>query len=308
MPAARTTLVLALAACLAAPLAAANGGGSTSTQSLRLARGARAVGLGGAYSAIASGSDALGWNPAGMNTVRALQASASHLSYVQDINEDSLQLVLPIYGFGAWGLGLDYLYTSDTAYDNWGVQGEDFSVFDFAAQLGGSIELPYDLNLGLSYKILRQGYGTQFSMGSSFDFGAQWKSLFKRLDLGLVAANLGTPMALGTEFGSLPTTFRAGLALHLTELWLFSADYDHQPSESFNKFHVGSELGVEAGSATVFARLGYSIGPERELGGLSGLAAGGGVQWGSLGVDYAWQPLGDLGTTHRISLTYSSWK
>ena len=145
-------------------------------------------------------------------------------------------------------------------------------------------------------------------LGARRRLSAAARLVQERLDLGLVAANLGTPMALGNSFGVLPITFRGGLALHLTELWLISSDYEYQPVDSFSKVHVGSELGVQAGPATVFARVGYSLGPEQDLGGSTGLAAGGGVEWGSFAVDYAWQPLGDLGTTHRVSLTFSSWK
>lgn len=298
-------LVLVLA--LAAPLAAASGGGSTSSQSLRLARGARAVSLGGAYTALASGAEAMAWNPAGMNSVRALQATASHLSYIEGISDDTLQIALPIYGMGAWGLGLDYLYASDQGYDNWGAETGAFNIYDFSAQVGLSLELPWDMHLGAVYKTLRQGYGAQHSMGSAFDFGWQWKGLFKRLDLGAVMGNLGTPMALGKGFGILPVTYKVGAVLNLTDSWLFSADFDHQAADFFNKVRLGTELNAKAGSFRLSGRGGYVIGPEQDLGGLAGMALGVGVGRGKWQLDYAWQPLGDLGTTHRVSATFSSW-
>ena len=310
-PALRLIACMALLLTLASPAAAAasnsNWTSASSGQSLRLARGARAAGLGDAYTALASGAESLAWNPAGMNSVRALQMSASHLSYLEGIADDTLQVALPIYGLGAWGIGLDYLYTGDEGYDNWGKSTGDFSVFDFSAQIGVALELPADLWLGAVYKTLRQGYGYQFSMGSSFDVGLQWRGLFKRLDLGLLAANLGTPTALGQTFGPLPVTFKGGAALHLTDAWLLSADFDHQMVDYVNKVHTGTEVTIPAGPMTLLARGGYTFGPQQQLGDLSGLAAGLGVQFGAWTVDYAWQPLGDLGQTHRVSLTWSSW-
>lgn len=306
MKPARTLLALGLAA-LQGGLIAATGGGSSSAQSFRLSRDARAVGLGDAYVALANGADALDWNPAGMNSVRALQANATHLSYIQGIGVDSLNVALPIYGLGAWGLGVDYLYSSDDGYDNWGNPTGGFSIFDFSAKVAVSFELPWDMHVGGDYKILRQGYGSQFSMGSGFDLGWQWKGLFKRLDLGVTAGNLGTPVALGNTFGLLPLTLKGGAALHLGEHLLLSADYDHQTVDFVNKLHTGAELSGDAGPFHLAARGGYTLGPQQDLGGLTGLAVGGGLSLGAWAVDYAWQPLGDLGTTHRITLTYSSW-
>jgi len=304
----RARLFLALA-LLAAPLAADNnGGGLSASNSLRIPRSARAVGLGEAYTAVVEGSEAMTWNPAGMNSIRDLQASASHLAYAQGISVDGLQVAMPIYGTGAWGLGLDYLYASDQGYDNWGNPTGDFSLFDFSAQVALSFELPWDMHLGGDYKILRQGYGTQFAMGSAFDLGLQWKDLFKHLDLGFVAQNLGTPMALGQGFGNLPITWRGGAALHLTQNWLLSADYDYQAVDYFGKGHFGTELTLPVGNFTAAVRGGYSITPAQALGGLTGLAVGAGLGYGRFQVDYAWQPLGDLGDTHRVSLTYSSWQ
>jgi hypothetical protein len=265
------------------------------------------VGLGNAYSALASGAEALSWNPAGVDNIRAMQAHVSHLGYVEGINVDTLQLAWPIYGLGGWGFGFDYLYANDQSYDNWGNPGPEFSLFDFSAQVGLSLELPWDMHLGGAYRILRQGYEAQFSMGSSFDVGWQWKGLFKRLDLGLVAANLGTPVALGQGFGPLPLSFRSGAVLRLTERWLLSVEHDHQPADHFNKLGLGSEIGVPIGAFTLLARGGYHFGPQQDLGPLSGLAVGGGLALGKWQMDYAWQPLGDLGSTHRLSLTYSSW-
>lgn len=301
-------LVLAAALLLGALPLEALAGGTTASQSLRLARGARAAGLADAYSALAEGSAAMAWNPAGMNSVRALEAAASHLSYLDGIAVDTLQVVLPIYGLGAWGLGLDYLYAGDQGYDNWGEPTGEFGVFDFTWSLGFSLELPRDMHLGAVYKALRQGYGGQMSMGSGFDLGWQWKGLFgQRLDLAAVGANLGTPMALGQNFSPLPITWKLGAALRPLEAWTLSADFDHQPVDHVNKWHLGSEVRRRAGDYRLAARGGYTLGPQQELGGLTGLAVGAGLGLRQWQLDYAWQPLGDLGSTHRVSVTYQSW-
>jgi len=307
MPFSKQLILISLACLLAAPAMAATGGGQSGSQSLRLMRGARPAGMGGAYVAVANGADAMQWNAAGMNQLRALQANAGHLNWLDGVSDDYLLVAMPIYGMGAWGLGVNYLYAQDQAYDNFGNPGENFGVFDFSAQVAMSVELPWDMHLGGVYKTLRQGYDAQFAMGSAFDFGWQWRSLFKRLDLGAGLYNAGTPVALGANFAILPITYKAGAALHLSDNWLLAVDFDHQPIDFFTKWHAGTEYSFKAGDWTLLGRGGYTVGPEQDQGELAGLALGFGIGTGKWTVDYAFTPQGDLGMAHRVSLTWSSW-
>lgn len=307
MPFRKHILLFLAAWLLALPAFAATGGGQSTSQSFRLLRGARAAGMGGAYVAVASGVDSLQWNPAGMNQLRAAQLAAGHLNWLDGVSDDYLQLGLPIYGLGAWGLGVDYLYAQDQAYDNWGNAGENFNVFDFSLQLALAVELPMDMHAGFLYKTLRQGYGSQFAMGSALDFGWQWRDLFKMLDLGVTLQNVGTPMALGGNFAVLPITYKGGAALHFGPQWLVALDYDHQPVDFFNKWHAGTEYSAKVGDWSVAGRGGYTLGPEQDQGSLAGLALGLGIGTGKWMIDYAFTPQGDLGQAHRVTLTWSSW-
>lgn len=282
------------------------GGGSTSAVSFKLARGARPVSLGNAYLALASGADSVLWNPAGLNQLRTGEATFGHLSYLDGVNDDYLLMGLPIYGLGAWGLGLSYLYASDEGYDNWGNKGADFQVFDFSAQASFAYEGPDDFHVGATYKILRQGYATQFSMGSAFDLGLQWRGFFKRLDFGAGLFNVGTPIALGSTFGLPPLTWKGGASLRLGEPWTVAAEFEHQPLDHFNKWHAGTEYAYALDPVRLALRAGYTLGPEQALGALAGLAAGFGVAYGAWTVDYALSALGDLGLGHRLSLTWRS--
>lgn len=307
------TFVIALLAGTAIVAQASTGGGAAGTQSFKLSRGARPTGMGGAYVAVASGADSILWNAAGLNQLRDLQANIGHLSYLDGITDDYIQIGRPIYGFGAWGLGINYLYATDDAYDNWGNALGSFNNFDFSAQLAGAIEVMEDLNVGGVYKILNQGYAAngpvaqQFSMGSGIDLGVQYRNLWKRLDLGAGLYNMGTPVAQGKNYAPLPFTAKAGLALHLVEGWILAVDYEHQPIDFFNKWHVGTEVAYPVGAFQTFARLGYILGPEQDLGSISGLSTGLGLGLGSWQLDYAFVAQGDLGNTHRVSVTWSSW-
>ena len=312
-------LSIFLLAVLAAPATAWAGGqgAAVSGLSFSLPRGARPVAMGGAYAAVAAGADSILWNPAGRNQLRDWQLGLGHLDYVQGTTDDYLQLARPIYGLGAWGLGATY-FDSGTQqyYDVSGNNMGTFSDWDFSAQLALAVQLPGDLSLGLAYKILRQTYAYQSAMGSAFDLGLQWRKLLPALDLGFTAQNLGTPIALGSSYNDLPETFKLGLALHLGPDVLLAADEDFEPwtapnsgrfwGESTNQVHVGLEASLPIGGWTATGRAGYVFGPaQAAVGGLQGLSVGGGVTLGDWQVDYAWAPMGDLGQTQRLSLTYS---
>lgn len=306
-------MLLSAVLALASAAPAATGGGATGSASLKLPRGARPTSMGEAYVAVASGADSILWNAAGLDQLRDLQANVGHLSYLDGITDDYIQIGRPIFGLGAWGFGVNYLYATDDAYDNWGNPLGSFNNFDFSAQLALAFELIEDLHVGGTYKILNQGYGAngtvaeQFSMGSGIDLGVQYRNLWKRLDLGLGVYNMGTPVAQGKNYTPLPLTLKLGFGLHIVDGWLLAVDYEHQPIDFFNKWHLGSEFSYPVGAFQTFARVGYTLGPQQDQGGLAGLSAGLGLALGSWQVDYAFVPQGDLGNTHRLSLTWSSW-
>jgi hypothetical protein len=299
-------LWMALMGCLAAG-AWADGSASTTSEGLKIPRGARATALGGAYLALADGADAMLWNPAGLTALRDLQIQASHLSYLEGVNDEWAALALPLYNLGAAvGLGATYLYTSDVSRDAFGARGQDFTDFDFSLQTSYAMDFFRHFSAGATYKILRQGYGGNFAMGSGFDLGAQARRLFGGdFTLALGAFNLGTPMAIGTVVSNLPITLKAGLAWKPGPDWALETDYSHQPIDFINRWHFGAEKAWRGERVSLTLRAGYALGPERDLGGLTGLAAGAGLGLGAWQLDYAWAPAGDFGDTQRLSLTYS---
>jgi hypothetical protein len=308
-------LAAALAGALAAgSLQAASGDGNlqSAASSLLLPLDARAVAMGGAYVAVAGGADAMAWNPSGLNQLRAPQAELGHLSWVQGVNDEFINVAFPIYGLGAWGLGATYLYTQDEYVDMYGRDlNQSFTDFDFSLKGAFALQLPDDMAIGLEYKTLRQGYGAsqsqggEYNMGSAFDLGWQWHDVIKNLDLGAAVQNVGTPMALGTTGFNLPIDLNVGFAEHITRLTTLAFDEEYQAIDNYNFLHVGLESGLRAGDWTVFARCGYTSGPTQDQGQYAGLAAGLGAAFGSWQVDYAFAPQGDLGQSQRITLTWN---
>ncbi len=303
-PAAALGLALALAAG-AARLEAFDGSASTGGQALLMQLDARAVGMGSAYTAVAGGADALDYNPAGMDQLRAGQAEAGHLAWIQGVDDEYINTAFPIYGLGAWGLGLSYLYAQDQAYSDTGIPGGTFTDFSFSGKAAFSMQIGDTQNIGIEYKLLRESYGGQFDMGSAFDLGWQWVGGPGGIDFGAAAQNLGTPVVMGTTYNPLPISVKVGAVKHLSTWGLLSMDEEYQPFDSFNFVHFGGEISEPVGPVTPALRAGYIFGPQQAAGNLTGLSVGLGLGYGSWQLDYAYTPEGDLGLAQRLTLTYT---
>jgi hypothetical protein len=278
---------------------------ATGFASLKLPRGARAAALAGAYSTLADDALSMQYNPAGLSGLREAQLSLSHMAWLDDVQDESLSLGIPLFGLGAWGLGLNYLHSGDQGRDGFGSPTGDFSLFDFSAQAAFSVLLGADGAVGLEYKILRQTYAGKFDMGSCFDAGFQYKGFFsRRLGLSIVSQSMGTNVALGSAYAPLPWTLKAGMSLKATDGLSLACDYDYQPNEFSGKVRLGAEYVSDLGDERDLSfRAGWLFGPENAAGALSGLSVGFGAHWQAWRVDYAFVPKGDLGNSHLASLS-----
>src|SRR5258705_994367 len=69
--------------------------GTTSGQFLKIGVGARAVGLGESFVAVANDPSAIYWNPAGLASLQRQEIELSHVGWPGDINYEHVTLVVP---------------------------------------------------------------------------------------------------------------------------------------------------------------------------------------------------------------------
>src|SRR5580765_128324 len=99
-------LVILLAGALAPRAAFAQaslGGqraGTSSATFLRIGIGARAVGMGETFVAVANDPSAIYWNPAGLASLQRRELSFSHVQWPADVHFEHLTLILPSRRFG----------------------------------------------------------------------------------------------------------------------------------------------------------------------------------------------------------------
>lgn len=285
---------------------------------LRLGQGsARAMALGSSFVALAEGSDSLTWNPAGLALTQQREFVYSYLRGIQDLDTPLYMGYAHPMGRTVWGANVGYLGAEDfevrdaagVPQPNSNVQVRDgFATLGIARSfwyeklfLGGAIREVHEDNAGnlhdtivgdfgviarpnntLSLGFAVQNFGTSVANVASITRGGAGVRLGDFVQLGLEvnkAADRAARVGLGAEIqvpeeyleiGQL--TFRVGY---------YSADNMGQSfSEELKALHLDKSSGLSFGFGLFTSQaFGYGI-----------------------GLDYAFVPMGALGTVDQISL------
>lgn len=295
----KTMVTAILLAALAAGAASAqSAAGADAFDFLRLDANARAVGIGGAYTALATDANALLYNPAGLARLRSSEVTFMHNQYAQGVTQQYIGLGLK----NGWGAQFNYASLGDvprTTISNPGGAGGRLNVSDTSLGVGYGHALTPNLAVGGGFKYIGESLGDTSANGWALDGGALYRMPdFKNLTLGGSLLNLGPPVKFGSSKEKLPTALRlgAGYTLKVPHQDLtFALDIS---KSVLDKVRLG--LGAETLINDHFAaRLGFNTRSDAGL----GVSIGAGWRGPKVSADYAFVPLGDLGTAHRISFT-----
>ena len=284
--------------------------GKTAASFLKIGMGARPVAMGEAYVALADDAYAMYWNPAGLLWMNQSEMTASHSEWFQGIRHDFVAWGVPIEpGRHAMGIGGTMLYLG--GLERRSGMGElpdepptvsegTFGATDFSGYLSYALKLGDKWGAGITVKTIFSRIDTY----QAFDVAADLGTLFfidQDLSIGLAIQNLGPKLSFVSEAFWLPMNFKAGMAYRLMPSFIFAFDVN-QPFDDFISVGIGAEyrcfdfLDLRAGYRGRFVG--------QEWGMWSGLTSGVGFRLGDLTMDYAFVPYGDLGLTHRISLSF----
>jgi len=295
-------------AAAAADCAAASNEGISGGQFLRIGVGSKASALGEAASTI-SGVQSIFYNPAGLAAVSEMEAYFSQVRWILDANYSNLAFAKRAGG-GVFGLAASYLSTPDTdKYDKFGTKlPETYSASDMAVTLSYSARLAPRVNFGLSGKYISSKLEDEAAAALTVDAGFKYAAVPGKLVFGLALQNLGGKLTYISEGDSLPLNLKFGgqYALSLDkntatkkDLTIFTDVNSMKDSGAYANF--GADLTSAYDKDTTFSlRAGYRT----NAGGSAGLSAGMGLNMKAYTVEYAYAPMGDLGNTHRFSLTF----
>lgn len=277
------------------PARAAGTAGAEPFNFLLLDANARAVGLGGAYTTLAADSNALLYNPAGLGRIRRHEVTVMHNQYVEGLTQEYMGLAVR-QGFG---LQLNYLRFGGldrTTYSKPGGTLGKFDIQDMAFGAGYGHTFFESLSLGLGGKFIKEQNDNVTAQGYAFDAGMLLSHPeLPGLTFGLAGINIGPDVRFLRDKEKLPLQLRGGLSYAWKEMTV-AAD---ATKERHDQVRVAA--GIErtfAGRAAV--RVGFT---SRNDAADVGIVGGAGLIWKDSSIDYAFMPFGELGLTHRVSLT-----
>lgn len=274
------------------------GAGAGGAAFLKIDAGARAAAMGGAFTAVADDASSVFYNPAGPALLRRKEIMLAHNEWLEGLRNEHAAYVHPVSPRLTLFTGFTALIApSLSGYDKAGEETGNFSAMDGMGGAGLAWALDGDSFFGLFIKTVYQRADNRHASAYAGDAGFI-KNYGKNLRLGAAAQNLGTPIRLYEERFALPRTYRGGGAYRIVDrLWVSAEAVKAGASDVM--FAAGAEGDLDG---SCYARFGYKTGRARYAG--PGFSAGVGIREGTTAVDYAFTPFGDLGSTHRLTLSF----
>ncbi|MBI1802896.1 MAG: type IX secretion system protein PorQ [Ignavibacteriae bacterium] len=288
---------------------------TTTYDFLRNDVGARAGALGGGFMMLTDDPNLIFYNPAGLATLTQRRVSFGFFKHLLDINSGYASFGTEIPNFGFVGAGVVYINYGE--FKRTGAEGQDLGTFgagEFALTGGYAGTLQPGLYYGANVKFIYSKIDEVQSSAAALDFGVQYVAITNRMTLGASLLNLGTQLnPYETTRENLPTDLTIGMALypeHLPAAILLNLHKLTDSYESFSQRMKAFSVGIEfTPGPNVHLRLGYNNERRQELkivsgSGLAGFSIGGGINTDAYSVDYAFTSLGQVGSVHRISVTF----
>lgn len=254
--------------------------------------GARAGGIGGAFTAVVDGPTGVVWNPAGLSFLSQNEVYTETALLFESTSISGIGLAVPARRLPSFGLTILSLRSGDFERTN-GLNESlgEFSEGDLAFFLSAAKNVTSKLSLGANVKIIRQAVEDFNATGVGVDLGALY-DITPWLRVGASVANIGGPtLALRSFEEKYPVEARSGLAARfLSGRGLVSGELSYRDGPGVT-LRAGSEFWVHSSMAM---RFGYV---DAVAGGFSFRVTP------ELRFDYSASDH-DLGVTHRIGLSY----
>jgi hypothetical protein len=267
--------------------------------------GARGLGLGAAYTALADDANAIYWNPAGLARLDKSEFTASHAELFESTRHDFLAYAHPT-SRGTFAAGLTYLSQGRIdGRDSLGRQTAGYGASDAAVSAGYARKLDF-AEVGAAFKYLRSHIGSAEAQSFAVDFGVR-RELDGigpgKLALGAALRNLGPGLKYDRERNDLPLRLAVGAGYKFAGGHAVAAEAVNGPRGAGTDVSFGGEYQAVK---NLYLRAGYTT--RTAITGGSGFDAARGLTLGlgfrneKWGLDYAVLPSGELGRSHRFSL------
>lgn len=306
--------------------------GTTAAQFLKIGIGPRAIGMGGAFTALANDINAMYWNPAGLSRMYSKEAYFNHVDWIMEVKLDYAGFALDVADIGTLGAFISVMSMDDmpvrTLEQPEGT-GELFSAGSIVIGLSYARNLTEEFSIGFNAKYVGENIWNESAETFALDIGTQYVIPFlNEFRLGASISNFGPKMKMegrdilitttvGAGEGNLintnlqldefdlPLLFRIGLAvdaIKTSENRLTLAVDAVHPNDNSEYINTGLEY---TWNEIFFIRGGYKSLFEED--GEQGLTVGAGVNYRffdsfKIKFDYAYQDFGRLKNVQYVSL------
>jgi len=312
--------------------------GTTAAPFLSVEVGARAIGMGGAFVALANDATALYWNPAGIARLSSVGVTLNHTNWLAETYFDYVGVCLPLGSLGAVGLSFTALTMEDMvvrtiAYPGPEGTGEKFGANDIAIGASYARNLTDRFSIGFTAKYIQQQVWHMSASSLALDIGTLFTTQFQGMTIGMSISNFGNKMQMlgsdtqipvdiapekegnnnkivgnmRTERWSLPLLFRFGVAMNVIDnynyRWTVALDAMH-PNDNTEYINIGTEYALKN---MIFLRCGYKNLYMKDS--EEGLTLGAGLAYSLVGnfrlkIDYSYADFGILTNVQRFSLAF----
>lgn len=265
---------------------------------LKIGVGARAYGMGEAFTALSDDASAIYWNPAGLAQLHQPELIAVHNNWFSNINHEFIAYAHPLDDNIRVGIGATLLYIDDLERrtaptiepEGKFTASDTLLVFSLASKLKNK-----RIILGGSAKLIIQKIESNQSDTLAFDVGSLYK-INDNATVGVVLQNIGYQ---SNDF-YLPSWIRIGIGYDFLKNHLKATSDITLYNDNDPTYSAGIEYSVKK---IGFLRLGYrKKSGEHSEGILSGVTSGVGIKMLSSQIDYSYVPYDELGNSHNISL------
>lgn len=226
--------------------------GTSSMQFLKVMPTARATAMGDAFASLASGADAVFWNPAGLVQSDATEVVSTITMWLFDTQQGAVAFSTSLGDWGSLGVQLQYVDYGDieeTRVDqlafvgvgadrhfNPGLTGNTYSPSTYLVGVTYAKQLTDKFSAGLTVKVAQEslfgsstasvvvpvtGGGTvtesftTYATAALFDFGMYYNTGFRSMKIGVSIQNFGPQVKFSEESFPAPLALRLGSSVDL---------------------------------------------------------------------------------------------